>query len=91
MCDCPRSAICRREACQRGRVDDMLLREHPGRQSVRRIVVQHGDRGLGDDRAFIHFRYDEMYGAAMDFDAIGERPLMGMQARDRRAAGQGGC
>ena len=58
----------------------MLLRQHAGRQCVRRIVVEHGDSGLGDDRPFIHLRHDEMHGAAVDFHAIGERPFMGVQA-----------
>ena len=69
-----------RDLGQCGGIDEMFLGEDAGRQCIRRIVVQHGDGGLGDDRPFIHLGHDEMHRAAVDFDAIGKGSLMGMQA-----------
>ena len=61
----------------------MLLLQHARGERVRRVIVEDCDGGLRDDRPFIHCGDDKMHRAAVDFDAIGERALVGTQSAIR--------
>ena len=45
----------------------MLRFQNPQRQSLGGVICKNRYGGLRHDRAFIHLRPDEMYGAAADF------------------------
>ena len=71
----------------------MLLRQHPGRQRVGRVVSQHGDDRLIEDRAVVEFGGDVVHcgssHAAARFDgatvrACSKRILGAMQNREDR-------
>ena len=44
--------------------------EHTRSQRFGRVPGQHRNAGLGDDRAGIHFQPNEVYGAAVNANAI---------------------
>src|SRR3546814_9994205 len=75
------------DQADRPRIADVLGLEHAGGQPRLVVAGQDRNRRLDDDRPGIHFRHDEMHGAAADPDAGGERlgmrvdPLEGGQQR----------
>ena len=62
----------------------MLLDEYPRRQRFHRIVVQHRNGRLQDDRPAVQLGRHEVHGRAADADAILERLPLRVKAGKRR-------
>ena len=54
----------------------MLRFQNPQRQSLSGVICKNRYGSLRHDRAFIHLRPDEMYGAAADFAPCGNDALV---------------
>ena len=62
------------------RIDAVLLFEHAGRKSVRCVTGENRDFGPQDGGTGIEIGSHEMHGAAVDLRAVGQCPLMSVEA-----------
>ena len=66
------------------RIDAVLFGQHPGGEAFGVVVRMHRHDRLDDDRAVVHRRPDEVDGAAGEARAVGDHPLVHVQAAKRR-------
>ena len=59
----------------------MFFPQYPGRQDIRRIIIEDGNHGLDNDRSRIHAFIDKVNRAAAPFNPIVNRLLLDMQPR----------